>query len=37
MLDGHPLYRYAGDNNTKGNAKGEGIRSFGGTWHVVTP
>jgi predicted lipoprotein with Yx(FWY)xxD motif len=37
MLDGHPLYRYAGDSNTKGNAKGEGIRSFGGTWHVVTP
>jgi predicted lipoprotein with Yx(FWY)xxD motif len=37
MLNGKPLYRYAGDNNTKGSAKGQGIRSFGGTWSVVTP
>ena len=37
MLNGKPLYRYSGDNNTKGNAKGEGVRSYGGTWRVVTP
>jgi predicted lipoprotein with Yx(FWY)xxD motif len=36
-LNGRPLYRYAGDNNTKGSARGQGIRSFGGTWQVVTP
>ncbi len=37
MLDGHPLYTYAGDSGKKGSAKGEGIRAFGGTWHVVAP
>jgi len=37
MLGGRPLYRYAGDNNSKGSAKGQGIRSFGGTWGVVSP
>ena len=36
-LDGHPLYRFAGDNNKKGSATGEGVKSFGGTWHVVNP
>lgn len=36
MLNGSPLYRYAGDS-AKGQANGEGIRSFGGTWHVVIP
>lgn len=36
MLNGHPVYRYNGDNR-KGEANGEGIRSFGGTWSVVTP
>ncbi len=36
-LNGKPLYRYVGDANTKGNAKGQGIRSFGGTWSVVNP
>ena len=35
MLDGHPLYRFAPDKGTKGSALGEGIKSFGGTWHVV--
>ena len=35
MLDGHPLYRFASDNNKKGSALGEGFKSFGGTWHVV--
>jgi predicted lipoprotein with Yx(FWY)xxD motif len=33
-LGGLPLYRYAGDR-AKGQANGQGIRSFGGTWHVV--
>jgi predicted lipoprotein with Yx(FWY)xxD motif len=33
-LAGLPLYRYSGDR-TKGQANGEGIQSFGGTWHVV--
>jgi predicted lipoprotein with Yx(FWY)xxD motif len=36
-LNSKPLYRYVGDNNTKGSAKGQGIRSFGGTWSVVSP
>jgi len=35
MLNGHPLYRFATDNNKKGSALGEGKKSFGGTWHVV--
>jgi predicted lipoprotein with Yx(FWY)xxD motif len=34
MLDRHPLYTYAGDSN--GSAKGQGINSYGGSWHVVT-
>jgi predicted lipoprotein with Yx(FWY)xxD motif len=36
MLNGHPLYRFSGDR-AKGQANGEGITSFGGTWHVVSP
>jgi predicted lipoprotein with Yx(FWY)xxD motif len=36
MLNGHPLYRFSGDR-AKGQANGEGIRSYGGTWHVVSP
>jgi predicted lipoprotein with Yx(FWY)xxD motif len=35
VLRGKPLYRYAGDS-AKGEANGEGIRSFGGTWHAAT-
>jgi predicted lipoprotein with Yx(FWY)xxD motif len=31
---GLPLYRFAGDG-AAGDAKGDGISSFGGTWHVV--
>jgi predicted lipoprotein with Yx(FWY)xxD motif len=31
---GLPLYRFAGDSHAK-TAAGEGISSFGGTWHVV--
>jgi predicted lipoprotein with Yx(FWY)xxD motif len=34
-LNGHPLYHFALDANTKGNAKGNGLHGFGGTWHVV--
>lgn len=33
-LSGHPLYRFAGDS-APGDANGQGIQSFGGTWHVV--
>jgi predicted lipoprotein with Yx(FWY)xxD motif len=35
-LRGLPLYRYAGDSSA-GEANGQGIRSFGGTWHVLSP
>lgn len=34
-LRGKPLYRYAEDH-AKGDANGQGIESFGGTWHAVT-
>jgi predicted lipoprotein with Yx(FWY)xxD motif len=34
-LRGLPLYRYSGDH-AKGAANGDGIESFGGTWHAVT-
>jgi predicted lipoprotein with Yx(FWY)xxD motif len=34
-LAGHPLYRFSPDANVPGAAGGNGIRSFGGTWHVV--
>jgi predicted lipoprotein with Yx(FWY)xxD motif len=33
-LGGHPLYRFAPDSQ-RDHATGEGIHSFGGTWHVV--
>ncbi|HVP01298.1 MAG TPA: hypothetical protein VMT10_01905 [Solirubrobacteraceae bacterium] len=33
-LRGLPLYRFVGDSG-KGQANGEGLKSFGGTWHVV--
>ncbi|MFI4991777.1 MAG: hypothetical protein ACHQHO_12805 [Solirubrobacterales bacterium] len=33
-LNGLPLYRYGGDS-AKGDVNGEGIESFGGTWHAV--
>jgi predicted lipoprotein with Yx(FWY)xxD motif len=33
-LGGHPLYRFAPDTKRRV-ATGEGIRSFGGTWHVI--
>jgi predicted lipoprotein with Yx(FWY)xxD motif len=34
-LAGHPLYRYAADRQ-RHDATGEGVRSFGGIWHVVS-
>ncbi len=33
-LNGMPLYRYSGDSG-KDQDNGEGIESFGGTWHAV--
>ena len=33
-LGGHPLYRFALDNQ-RDHATGQGINSFGGTWHVI--
>ncbi|MGI8713141.1 MAG: COG4315 family predicted lipoprotein [Solirubrobacteraceae bacterium] len=35
MLDRHPLYFYSGDAKPTGSIKGQGVNSFGGTWHVV--
>jgi predicted lipoprotein with Yx(FWY)xxD motif len=35
-LRGMPVYRYAGDES-KGEANGQGIESFGGIWHAVRP
>lgn len=32
---GHPLYLYAGDAG-RGQVNGEGIKSFGGVWYVVS-
>ena len=34
-LAGHPLYTFVNDPK-KDKATGEGLKSFGGTWHVVT-
>jgi predicted lipoprotein with Yx(FWY)xxD motif len=34
-LGGLPLYRYSGDN-AKGDANGQNLHSFGGTWHVLS-
>jgi predicted lipoprotein with Yx(FWY)xxD motif len=34
-LGGHPLYGFMIDKGKKGIAMGEGVTSFGGTWHVV--
>ncbi len=34
-LGGVPLYRFSEDT-MKGQANGQGIMNFGGTWHVVT-
>ena len=34
-LNGHPIYMFSGDAGKRGVAKGEGIVTFGGTWHVI--
>jgi predicted lipoprotein with Yx(FWY)xxD motif len=34
--DGHPLYRYAGDQSP-GDTNSEGLTQFGGGWDVVAP
>jgi predicted lipoprotein with Yx(FWY)xxD motif len=34
-LRGLPLYRFAGDR-ARGAVNGQGLKSFGGTWHAVT-
>jgi predicted lipoprotein with Yx(FWY)xxD motif len=34
VVGGHPLYTFRFDSK-KDNATGEGIMSFGGTWHVI--
>ncbi len=34
-LNGSPLYHYFGDH-AKGQTNGQGIHSFGGTWHVLS-
>jgi predicted lipoprotein with Yx(FWY)xxD motif len=34
-LGGRPLYHFAGDDSKTGNANGQGLHSFGGSWHVV--
>jgi predicted lipoprotein with Yx(FWY)xxD motif len=33
-LNGHPPYTFSEDAGMKGSASGEGLHSFGGTWHV---
>ena len=35
-LAGHPLYTYAKDGDA-GDAYGEGVKSFGADWYVLTP
>jgi predicted lipoprotein with Yx(FWY)xxD motif len=34
--DGHPLYRYAGDQSP-GDTNGQDLTQFGGGWYVVSP
>jgi predicted lipoprotein with Yx(FWY)xxD motif len=34
-LGGLPLYRFLLDHGKKGSANGQGVQSFGGTWHVI--
>lgn len=35
-LRGLPLYTYTGDSRS-GQANGQNLKSFGGTWHVIAP
>jgi predicted lipoprotein with Yx(FWY)xxD motif len=34
--NGHPLYRFAGDQKP-GDTSGQGINAFGGKWYVLSP
>ena len=34
VIGGDPLYHFSGDKK-KGDANGNGVKSFGGTWHVI--
>jgi predicted lipoprotein with Yx(FWY)xxD motif len=34
--NGHPLYRFANDQNP-GDANGQGVNAFGGLWYVLSP
>lgn len=34
-LNGHPLYTFSQDANRRASAGGDGVQSFGGTWHVI--
>jgi predicted lipoprotein with Yx(FWY)xxD motif len=33
-LNGHPVYTFAEDKGKRGVAVGDGVKAFGGTWHV---
>jgi len=33
-LDGKPVYTFVEDGGRRGEAEGDGIRNFGGVWHV---
>jgi predicted lipoprotein with Yx(FWY)xxD motif len=33
-LNGHPVYTFAEDKGKRGVAVGDGVKGFGGTWHV---
>ncbi len=35
VLGKHPLYTFLGGSDSKGVATGDGIMSFGGTWHLI--
>ena len=34
-LDGKPVYTFVEDSGRRGEAEGDGIRNFGGVWHVI--
>jgi predicted lipoprotein with Yx(FWY)xxD motif len=36
LYNGHPLYAFVKDK-ASGDANGEGVNAFGGTWHPATP
>ena len=34
-LDGKPVYTFVEDGGRRGEAEGQGIRNFGGVWHII--